>query len=153
MEGQENTTKAIQNPGGLSIDFVDDTERIRDIISDGKNVLAVCDTVRLEAGTTEAVTKTLPIKARHEGNSHPTVTLTKVSGDDGWLSLPAKSTYNFETISTNAETSNGLSALRLKFPLLPKSTKVRNAKLSIMSSLTGQTLNERLSSCNPQMRI
>ncbi len=140
MEGQENTTKAIQNPGGLSIDFVDDTERIRDIISDGKNVLAVCDTVRLEAGTTEAVTKTLPIKARHEGNSHPTVTLTKVSGDDGWLSLPAKSTYNFETISTNAETSNGLFSSKVEIPATAQVNKGSEREVVYNVKLDGTDL-------------
>lgn len=109
-EGHATAEEAIANPGGLSIDFIDTTDRIRDIISDGKNVLAVCDTVRIEAvpETGNIITRNLPIKARHEGKSNPTVTLTRVSGGEGWLTLPSQAAYTFETITNEEETSNGL---------------------------------------------
>ncbi|MDE5808449.1 MAG: hypothetical protein K2H76_10065, partial [Muribaculaceae bacterium] len=116
VPGQPTEALAIANPGGLSIRFVDETERIRNIISDGKNVLAVCDTVRIASkplSGSDPVAWTLPVKARHADTEAPAVTLEHISGGEGWLTIPEES-FSTEPISNDQETSNGLFSSKIE---------------------------------------
>ncbi len=85
-EGKEHAYLAELEPGGLSVTFVDETEDVHSIITDGENVLAVLDTVRLSASGKD-LTRKFILKARIEGDNTPTLTITKKNDapDDSWL--------------------------------------------------------------------
>lgn len=83
MQGYDSATEAVIHPNGIIVVFEDATEDIKNIITDGENVLAVQDTVRIKADQRSI---TFPIKVRHAGKNAPTITLTKKGEENAsWL--------------------------------------------------------------------
>lgn len=85
-KGKESAAEAEENPGGLSVEFKDNTADIHNIISDGENVLAVPDTIRIKA---DELTWKFEIMARKAGTTAPTVTVRKVGAAANiWFTMP-----------------------------------------------------------------
>lgn len=85
MGGYPTPSDAVDSPNGIIVVFEDTTEEIKNIITDGENVLAVQDTVRIKANET---LKEFKIKVRSSSDT-PSVTLTKKNEDEdySWLTL------------------------------------------------------------------
>lgn len=115
-EGESSASAAEDSPGGLSVEFKDKTPEIRNIISDGENVLAVQDTVFIESGANvagnaaENQTWSLPVMMRTAKDKDAEIELEPVSVSYGeaWFSISDESYWTHKDISETIESNNGL---------------------------------------------
>ncbi|MDE6811977.1 MAG: hypothetical protein K2J15_06455, partial [Muribaculaceae bacterium] len=107
--GKDNAIDAEKEPGGLSVTFEDNTDDIHSIITDGENVLAVVDTVRLDSDGTP---QRLVFKARVSGNDSPTLNIIKKDGGASpeWLNKVfadcIKTNYSNKQLSDDEKENN-----------------------------------------------
>lgn len=146
--GANDIKTAIDNAGGLTVKFVDETETIRDMVSDGENVLAVQDTVMVSA--TESPWS-LPIIARYK-KSDITLSLRKVN-DDGtpdasdptWLTITGESNKSLITLEKTDAASEG-KLFTNTFSLQGKASKNDGSERSVSYEvqLEGTDLSRRV---------
>lgn len=148
--GSDAIKQAEANPGGMSVDFVDNTEQLRNIITDGENVLAVNDTVRFDASGAGR-NQNLIIKARQKGASANDIkiSINKKTGQDalGWdvQGLSNVTTQSLTTAGTE-EAKNGLFSVKKTYGLsVPENAGSEREIIYVVSLLDkdGETLLER----------
>ncbi|MDE5774624.1 MAG: hypothetical protein K2H86_09255 [Muribaculaceae bacterium] len=106
--GASTPKGAENNPNGIIVTFEDMTDKIKNIMTDGTNVLAVQDTVVI---ATDGKPVNIPIKVRTAGENQPTITLTKknTSANSAWLhGVDVVSTWTGQKISSTEESKNKL---------------------------------------------
>ena len=153
-EGKSTAALAEANPGGLSVEFKDETEEIHNIISDGENVLAVPDTIRIKADDTSWK---FDIMARSAGTTAPTVTITKIgTSKSEWLTMPAdQSGREVSGNIDNVAAAQGLFTTRIAATGAVKENLGSDRECKYMVKLDGTSLERQvvfLQAANPEVK-
>lgn len=142
--GQKLLSDAVAHPNTLTVDFVDETEEIRDIVSDGENVLAVQDTLWIDAKQTSAI---INIKARAAGSASPKIRFSNDAAPvPSWIrtGLTLGSDYVGTKINSEEETASGLFNAKFNLPLTFSANRGAEREYAFVVSLDGCDLTRTI---------
>ncbi|MDE6295592.1 MAG: hypothetical protein K2M03_05955, partial [Muribaculaceae bacterium] len=112
-EGASTPADAEKTPNGILVTFEDDSENIKNIITDGQNVLAVQDTISIPAGGATPWSFLIKARTLTTGSDTPAITVTPKNSAAAaaatWITgLDNYAAWKVEKISNDEENENNL---------------------------------------------